>query len=150
ARPMVRWWWFGPAVTEGEVKREIGAMKAGGFGGFELQNTYPLATGTKPPGVKNLRFLSPEHLKMIGVAAQEAKATGLRMDLTLGSGWPYGGPTIPADMAAGRLRVEKGSAPALKDGESLIDTVTVGGTPAAFVAGRTRMQVKRPAWGAEG
>src|SRR5437016_3585519 len=95
ARPMVRWWWFGPAVTEGEVKREIGAMKAGGFGGFELQNTYPLATGTNPPGVTNLRFLSPEHLKMIGLAAREAKAAGLRMDLTLGSGWPYGGATIP-------------------------------------------------------
>jgi len=150
ARPMVRWWWFGPAVTEQEIKREIGAMKAGGFGGFELQDTYPLATGTNPPGVTNLRFLSPEHLKMIGVAAAEARADGLRMDLTLGSGWPYGGATTPIDLAAGELRVEKTGAPKLREGEVLIETVKSGGAAESFVAGRTRMMVKRPAWGAEG
>jgi hypothetical protein len=37
ARPMMRWWWFGPAVTPVELDREIAAMKAGGFGGFEVQ-----------------------------------------------------------------------------------------------------------------
>jgi hypothetical protein len=150
ARPMVRWWWFGPAVTEQEIKREIGAMKAGGFGGFELQTPYPLATGTNPPGVTNLQFLSPEHLKMIGVAAREAQAAGLRMDLTLGSGWPYGGATTPIDLAAGQLRIEKGATPKLRDGEALIDTITTDGAAMSFIAGRTRMMVKRPAWGAEG
>ncbi|WP_157995473.1 hypothetical protein [Peristeroidobacter soli] len=34
---MMRWWWFGPAVTPVELDREIAAMKAGGFGGFEVQ-----------------------------------------------------------------------------------------------------------------
>src|SRR5260370_8099499 len=29
------------------------------------------------------------------------------MDLTLGSGWPFGGPHIPVTQAAGRLRVER-------------------------------------------
>src|SRR5687768_13207170 len=29
ARVMMRWWWFGPAVSEPELKREISAMKAG-------------------------------------------------------------------------------------------------------------------------
>ena len=127
ARPMVRWWWFGPAVTEQEIKREIGAMKSGGFGGFELQDTYPLATGTNPPGVTNLRFLSPEHLKMLGVAAAEARALGLRMDLTLGSGWPYGGATTPIELAASELRVEKTGTPKLHEGEALIETVKSGG-----------------------
>src|SRR5687767_2117956 len=41
ARPMMRWWWFGPAVSEPELKREIAAMKAGGYGGFEIQPVYP-------------------------------------------------------------------------------------------------------------
>jgi len=91
-------------MTTGEITRELAAMKAGGFGGFELQNTYPLATGASPPGVANVRFLSPEHLRLIRFAAGQAKAMGLRMDLTLGSGWPYGGATTPIDMAAGRLR----------------------------------------------
>ncbi len=30
----------------------------------------------------------------------------LRFDLTLGSGWPFGGPTVSIDHAAGRLRYE--------------------------------------------
>jgi hypothetical protein len=28
ARVMMRWWWFGPAVTHAELRREILAMKA--------------------------------------------------------------------------------------------------------------------------
>src|SRR5687768_13863628 len=43
ARVMMRWWWFGPAVSEPELKREITAMKAGGYGGFEIQPVYPLS-----------------------------------------------------------------------------------------------------------
>ncbi len=146
ARPMVRWWWFGPAVNDAEVGREIAAMRAGGFGGFELQTTYPLATGTAPPGVTNVPFLSPEHRRLIGVAAAAARAAGLRMDLTLGSGWPYGGAATPLGESAGRLRIEATTAPVVHDGEAVVATVG----PRSFVAGRTRMRVKRAALGAEG
>ena len=31
---MMRWWWFGPSVTEAELEREMRAMKEGGIGGF--------------------------------------------------------------------------------------------------------------------
>jgi len=30
---------------------------------------------------------------------EKAKELGLRMDLTLGSGWPFGGPHIPIELA---------------------------------------------------
>src|SRR5712691_10119862 len=43
SRIMMRWWWFGPAVTEPELEREMRLMKAGGIGGFEVQPVYPLA-----------------------------------------------------------------------------------------------------------
>ena len=33
ARIMVRWWWFGPAVTKPELEREMRLMKEGGIGG---------------------------------------------------------------------------------------------------------------------
>jgi hypothetical protein len=32
ARMMVRWWWFGPAVTRPELEREMRFMKEGGIG----------------------------------------------------------------------------------------------------------------------
>src|SRR5205814_2145930 len=40
-------------------------------------------------------------------AARVAGSLGLRVDLTLGSGWPYGGPQVGITQAAGRLRVER-------------------------------------------
>jgi len=103
ARPMVRWWWFGPAVTKAGLEREMNTMKAGGFGGFEVQPTYPLATDGQYPGLVNLKFLSPEFFDMLGFTAARAKDLGLRMDLTLGSGWPYGGPMITRSEAAQSL-----------------------------------------------
>ena len=127
------------------------------------------------------------------------------MDLTLGSGWPYGGPQFSAGEGAGRLltqvvQVAAGQksvpAPALRDGQALIaafagkgnsglgaiggrgrgvgsnagkiDVSTMKEVPIRsgvavlgaerrdpaevvfFLAGRTGMQVKRPALGAEG
>jgi len=107
ARPMVRWWWFGPAVTKPQLQHQMEMMKQGGFGGFELQPTYPLTLDDKIPGVTNLKFLSPEFLDAVGFVAAKAKEMGLRMDLTLGSGWPYGGSMISIDDAAGRLRFQR-------------------------------------------
>jgi hypothetical protein len=91
-RPMVRWWWFGPAVVKPELEKEMILMKEGGFGGFEVQPTYPLATDGQYPGLRNFQFRSPEFYDMLGFTAAKAKELGLRFDLTLGSGWPYGGP----------------------------------------------------------
>jgi hypothetical protein len=94
ARIMVRWWWFGTAVTKPEIQRELEVMKAGGIGGVEVQQTYPLQLDGELPGVTNFALLSPGHLEALRFTAEKAKELGLRMDLTLGSGWPYGGPQI--------------------------------------------------------
>ncbi len=91
---MVRWWWFGPAAVQPELEREMRLMKEGGFGGFEATSTYPLALDGELPGLTNYALLSPQHLEALRFAAAKAKELGLRMDLTLGSGWPYGGPEI--------------------------------------------------------
>ncbi len=114
ARPTVRWWWYGPAVVKPQLEQEMKLMKAGGFGGFEVQPTYPLALDGQYPGLKNLKFLSPEFFDMLGFTAGKAKEIGLRMDLTLGSGWPYGGPMFTRDEAVqsigdlGRVKIAAG------------------------------------------
>src|SRR5688500_7888004 len=43
SRPMMRWWWFGPSVTEARLARELALMKEAGIGGVEIQPVYPLA-----------------------------------------------------------------------------------------------------------
>ncbi len=107
ARPMVRWWWFGSSVTKAELDREMRTMKEGGFGGFEVQATYPLALDDPSQNLKNLPYLSDGFIDALRFASQKAQEYGLRLDLTLGSGWPYGGPQVPVTEAAGSLRWER-------------------------------------------
>ena len=105
-RIMVRWWWFGPAVTKPEIRQELEQMKAAGVGGVEIATLYPLALDDPQTGFHNFEFLSDEHIDVLRYAASEARRLGLRVDLTLGSGWPFGGPHIPITQAAGAMRVE--------------------------------------------
>jgi hypothetical protein len=175
ARSMMRWWWFGPAVTKAGIERELRQMKDAGIGGVEIQPVYPLSLDDESKGIKNLRFLSPEFLDALKFANEKARELGLRVDLTLGSGWPYGGPQVPITQAASKLRVERikvqpqqknAPLPKLAEWESLIAafqgerelTAQNGAITLAndadevlcFIASRTRMQVKRAAFGAEG
>ena len=105
-RIMVRWWWFGPAVTKPELQQELEQMKAEGIGGVEIATLYPLALDDPRIGFHNQSFLSDQHLDALRFAATTARRLGLRVDITLGSGWPFGGPHIPVTRAAGQLRVE--------------------------------------------
>jgi hypothetical protein len=128
-RIMMRWWWFGPSATNPELQRELEQMKAAGIGGVEIATLYPLALDDPATGFHNYDFVSDEHLEHLRFAAEQARRLGLRVDVTLGSGWPFGGPHIPVTQAAGALRVEavpvaSGStsvaAPPLEAGEKLM------------------------------
>ncbi len=112
ARPMVRWWWFGPAVVPSEITREIKVMKQGGFGGFEIQPVYPLSLDDPAKGIQNLTYLSDDFEKAVTVASDTGRAEGMRVDITLGSGWPYGGPHIPVTEASSKVMMNKVTVPA--------------------------------------
>jgi hypothetical protein len=104
SRIMMRWWWFGPFASHKEIERELRVMKAAGIGGFELAVVYPMILDDSARGIKNDRYLSPEFLEKVKFTSQKAREMGLRMDVTIGSGWSYGGPYITQDLAAARLR----------------------------------------------
>jgi hypothetical protein len=101
-RVMMRWWWFGPFVEEAELARELEAMAAAGIGGVEVASVYPLSTSAADREAGG--FLSERHLSRLRFAAETASRLGLRFDVTLGSGWSYGGPHITDETAARRLR----------------------------------------------
>lgn len=144
ARPMVRWWWFGPAVVKPEIARELDQMHAAGIGGVELAAEYPLSLDDPAKGIVNLRYGSHEYIDMLRFANQHASELGMRVDLTLGSGWPFGGPNIPIDLAAGKLRFVAvplsggGAVPKLAEGESFIAAFVANGTPKDFDARSAR------------
>ena len=96
ARPMMRWWWFGPDVTRADIDRDLTAMASAGIGGVEAACVYPLSAD--PP-----RYLSEAHLAALHYAAERAAELGLRFDLTLGTGWSFGGPHITPAYAARKL-----------------------------------------------
>ena len=75
-------------------------MAKAGFGGVEVAYVYPLAEATT-------EFLSEPFLADLRFAADRARELGLRFDLTLGSGWSFGGPHITGDLAARRLHWER-------------------------------------------
>jgi hypothetical protein len=142
---MVRWWWFGPAVVKPEIARELDRMHEAGIGGVELAAEYPLALDDPAKGIVNLRYGSPEYVDMLRFANEHASQLGMRVDLTLGSGWPFGGPDIPIDLAAGRLRVvtvtlpsPETALPKLTDGENFIAAFVAKGTAQHFDAGTAR------------
>jgi hypothetical protein len=151
-RIMMRWWWFGPAVTKPEIKRELEQMKAAGIGGVEIATLYPLALDDPRSGFHNTTFLSDEHIDALRFAASEARELGLRVDITLGSGWPFGGPHIPITQAAGAIRVEAiaippGSRstelPSITAGEKIEAVFLVPGSP-ENLALREGKQVHEP------
>ncbi|GAA3656252.1 glycosyl hydrolase [Microbacterium marinilacus] len=99
-RPLMRWWWFSSHLSAEAIDADLDAMAAAGIGGVEACFVYPVAEhGTG--------FLSPAFLELVSHAARGAAARGLRFDLTLGAGWPFGGPHVDEDLAARRLHWER-------------------------------------------
>ena len=90
---MMRWWWFGPSVTRPSWTVSSTAMADAGLGGVEVAYVYPLGSATT-------EFGSDEFLADLRFAADRAHELGLRFDLTLGSGWSFGGPHITDELAA--------------------------------------------------
>src|SRR5476649_864241 len=82
-------------------------MKEAGIVGFEVATVYPLADDNQATGFHNYPYLSPEFLDKITYTSRRAKELGLRMDLTIGSGWSFGGPYITPELASSRLRSER-------------------------------------------
>jgi len=143
ARPMMRWWWFGPAVEKTELARELRTMKAGGIGGAEIQPVYALELDDPQKGFRNLPYLSKDFLDTVSFTAQTAHDLDLRLSLTLASGWPYGGSYVPVSNAAGRLRIVADAippnatslpVPSIRNGEKLLATFLAAGTPNSYDA----------------
>jgi hypothetical protein len=89
-----RWWWMGPQATEEGIAYELEQMKKQGLAGVELSWLSPV----EPEG--NCAFLSERWAELTKFTVQKAGQLGMRVDFTLGTGWPYGGPWIPIELGA--------------------------------------------------
>jgi hypothetical protein len=106
---MVRWWWPGGDVSNEEIARELRIIKDAGLGGVEIQS-FKDGLNPNPTAEVSLRinsFLTPEWFGHVKYAIEEGARLGLDVDLTFGSGWPFGGPYIPLELASQKLAVHQ-------------------------------------------
>jgi hypothetical protein len=104
ARPWTFWWWMGSTVTEVELTRQLEQLAKAGLGGVHIIPIY----GVKGYEQQSIPFLSKRWLAVFAHTVREANRLGLGVDVTNGTGWSFGGPTVTPDMAAHKWQLVDG------------------------------------------
>jgi hypothetical protein len=99
-RPWAYWWWLGSAVDPENLQRELQRYQDAGMGGVHVVPIY----GAKGYEARYLEYLSPAWMEMLACAVTEGQRRGLGVDMTIGTGWCFGGPTVPPDQATQRAQ----------------------------------------------
>ena len=116
-RPWTRWWWMGSAVDTQNLRLNMEKYQEAGLGGLELTPIY----GVKGYEDHFINYLSPAWMDMLGYTLGEAKRLGLGLDMSTGTGWPFGGgPLMDSTYACKELFYKSWTVAA---GQSLTDTV---------------------------
>ena len=100
-RPGVRWWWLGSAVTREGLTQQMEQMANHGIGTLEITPLY----GVKGNEANEIPFLSPQWMQMLRHTIREGRRLGIQIDMNMGTGWPFGGPTTPLEEAACKVVV---------------------------------------------
>ena len=95
-KPWTYWWWMGSAVDGDELQRHAQTYAKAGLGGMHIIPIY----GAEGAEARYVQFLSPQWMDMLDTAVQTAGEAGLGIDMTPGTGWPYGGPWVGKEQAA--------------------------------------------------
>lgn len=88
-RPRTRWWWPGNALTNPEIDRELHEMRAQGIGGVEIMSCWRIFSRG------NASYLSPQWADRVRHAVRTAGGLGMKVSLTFGPGWSFGGSWVP-------------------------------------------------------
>lgn len=107
-KPWVYNWWMGSAVDKAGLEYQCVELAEKGFGGFHVIPIYEAKDGFEQ---KSRPFLSPEWIEAWNLAARTARQHGLGIDLTMGSGWCFGGPWVSTNDAASSLMRVKRAGP---------------------------------------
>jgi hypothetical protein len=102
AKPWTRWWWMGNAVDEKGLDKQLTTLNEAGFGGVEIVPIY----GAKGFEKQYLTYLSPEWMKMLQFTTNKAKSLNMGVDMSVGTGWPIGGPQVDEQDAATKMIVQ--------------------------------------------
>jgi len=94
-----RWWWMGNAVDSIGIKYNLEALHKAGIGGVEITPIY----GVKGEEDNFIEYLSPRWIQMLDYTLEVADSLHMGVDMTLGTGWPYGGKQVEVSHAAKKI-----------------------------------------------
>lgn len=106
-KPWTRWWWMGNAVDRPGLRANLIDLAQAGIGGVEITPIYSVKG---MPG-KILPYLSAEWLDRLQYTLDIADSLDMGVDMTLGTGWPYGGPQVAPIHAASKIEVQSYEVP---------------------------------------
>ncbi len=106
AKPWAYWWWLGSAVNEKDIAKNLEDYAAAGFGGLHIIPIY----GVKGEEANFIPYLSPKWVEMLDFTVEKAKKFDLGIDMTLGTGWPFGGSQVLETDAAKQFEIAKDAA----------------------------------------
>ena len=99
AKPWAWWWILGNSMKESDITYQLEYMKKSGMGGVCIIPCY----GEKGDEANYIDLISPEFMQKLAYIQKEANRLGLGVDMTMGSGWPFGGPWVSDEYASKHL-----------------------------------------------
>lgn len=100
-KPWTYWWWMGSAVTKVDITDQLVDMQQAGMGGVHIIPIY----GVRGEEDNFLPYLSPEWQEAVAHTIKTADSLNMGVDLTLGTGWPFGGPMVSREEAAKKVEL---------------------------------------------
>ncbi len=109
-KPWAYWWWMGNAVTKEGIKQNLEAYAKAGLGGLHIIPIY----GVKGYEAHYIPYLSPQWMEILQYTVEEAKKLNMGIDMSMGTGWPFGGPVVVRKAMAKKFMVKEYTIPAEK------------------------------------
>lgn len=96
AKPGAYWWWPGSAVDEAGIRWNIAQAAANNMGTLHIIPIY----GVQGNDANEIPYLTPKWLAAMQSAINAGKLHGMNIDMTLGTGWCFGGPEVADEDSA--------------------------------------------------
>lgn len=128
AKPWTRWWWMGSAVDTRNLRIQLTKYADAGVGGVEIVPIY----GAKGYESSYISYLSPKWMQMLDSTVSIAGKLGMGVDMTIGTGWPIGGPQVTTTDAASKLQVQQYK---LSAGQTLTEKIIINDPKQQSLAG---------------
>ena len=126
-KPWTYWWWMGSAVTKEDIAKQLEIFQKSGLGGVHIIPIY----GVKGAEARFIPFLSKSWLDILQYTIGEGKKLGLGVDMTTGTGWPFGGPNVPIKLGAKSMVVKNGE-PVVGNTKQAVKRAAPGGGGLVF------------------